>query len=218
MKTNEILQKDVQNALKWEPLLRAAEIGVTVNNGVVHLSGTVDSYSKKLEAETATKNVTGVTAVVEEIKVHFGSNWNRTNDEIAHAIVAALKDNWLIAADKVKVKVEDGWVTFTGSLPWYYQKMSAEDSVKNLYGVKGVTNNINIEPDVEEEIEAENVENALARSWWVNDADISVSVEDHEVTLAGSVSSFYQKTEAETIAWKTPGIWSVNNELTVDWD
>jgi osmotically-inducible protein OsmY len=218
MKTNEKLQEDVQNALKWEPLLHAAEIGVTVNNGVVHLSGTVDSYSKKLEAETATKNVTGVKAVVEEIKVHFGSNWNRTSDEIAQAIVTALKDNWLISADKVKVTVEDGWVTFTGSLPWHYQKMSAEGSVKNLYGVKGVTNNITIEPDIEEEIETENVENALARSWWVNDADITVSVEDHEVTLSGSVSSFYQKDEAGAIAWKTPGIASVNNELSVDWD
>jgi len=87
MKNNEILQKDVQEAIKWEPLLNAAEIGVIAKDGVITLSGTVDSYAKKLEAEHAAKNVAGVKAVVEKITVKFGSSWNKTDNEIASEVL-----------------------------------------------------------------------------------------------------------------------------------
>jgi osmotically-inducible protein OsmY len=218
MKTNAELQTDVQDAIKWEPLLNAAEIGVTAKDGVVSLTGVVDSYAKKLEAEDAAKKVIGVKALVEKIEVKFPGSWSKTNAEIANEVLTALKSNWSVPKDKVTVKVEDGWVTLEGELPWNYQSEAAKNAVKYLSGVKSVTNNIKIKPDIQDEIEKEDVENAISRSWSVDDCDINVSVSGKTVTLTGTVVSWYQKAEAGRIAWNTPGIWSVKNELAVDYE
>lgn len=154
MRNNAELQKDVQDAIKWEPLLNAAEIGVTVKDGVVTLTGNVDSYSKKSEAEDAAKNVAGVKAVVENINIKFSSNWAKKDDnEIANEILNAYKWNWKVPNDKVKVKVEKGWVSLGGELHWNYQKEAAKDAVKNLLGVMGVNNNITIKSETEDQIE-----------------------------------------------------------------
>jgi len=217
MKNNSELQTDVQNAIKWEPLLNAAEIGVTAKDGVISLTGVVDSYAKKLEAENAAKKVIGVKALVEKIEVKFPSSWAKTNLEIANEVLAALKSNWAVPTDKVTVKVEDGWVTLEGELPWDYQREAAKNAVNFLTGVKGVTNNIKIKSESHDAIEKKDVEEAIARSWSVDDSDISVSVSGTTVTLTGTVSSWYQRDEAGRIAWKTPGIWSVKNELAVDY-
>ncbi len=217
MKTNEELQKDVQDAIKWEPLLSAAEIGVTVDDGVVTLTGTVDIYSKKTEAEDAAKNVAGVKAVVEKIEVKYGSTWAKKDDnEIATEILHALKWNWRVPKDKVKVKVEKGFVTLGGELEWNYQKEAAEDAVRNLLGVTGVSNNITIRAEARDLIEKKNIESALGRNWWsMNNSDIMVKVSGNEVTLTGTVKSWYQKGEAARIAWNAPGVRTVDNELVV---
>lgn len=217
MKTNQELQTDVQNAIKWEPLLNAAEIGVTAKDGVVSLTGVVDSYLKKLEAENAAKKVIGVKALVEKIEVKFPSSWSKTNAEIAHEVITALEANWSVPKDKVTVKVEDGWVTLEGELPWNYQKEAAKSAVHYLTGVKGVTNNIKIKSESHDAIEKHDVENAIGRSWAVDDTDIQVAVSGTTVTLTGTVDSWYQKEEAGRIAWNTPGIWHVKNELVVDY-
>ena len=218
MKSNQELQTDVQNAIKWEPLLHAAEIGVTAKDGVVSLTGTVDSYPKKIEAENAAKKVIGVKALVEEIEVKFPSSWSKTNEEIAKEVVVALESNWSVPDKKVTVKVEDGWVTLEGELPWNFQKDAAKSAVNFLSGVKGVINNIKIKSDSHDEIEKEDVEDAIGRSFSVDDCDIDVSVSGTTVTLTGVVDSWYQKDEAGRIAWNTPGIWHVNNELAVDYE
>lgn len=217
MKNNQELQTDVQNAIKWEPLLNAAEIGVTAQDGVVSLSGVVDSYAKKMEAENAAKRVIGVKALVEKIEVKFPSSWLKTNDEIAKDILTALNANWSVPKDKVTVKVEDGWVTLEGELPWNYQREAAKSAVNYLMGVKGVTNNIKIKSESHDLIEQKDVEDAIGRSWSVDDSDIEVSVSGTTVTLKGTVTSWYQKEEAGRIAWNTPGIWHVKNELVVDY-
>ncbi len=217
MKTNEELQRDVQDAIKWEPLLYAAEIGVTAKDGIVSLSGVVDSYAKKLEAENATKRVVGVKALVEKIEVNYPSSWKKNNSEIANEVLTALKLNLSVPKDKVKVKVEDGWVTLEGELPWNYQKEAAKSAVNYLIGVKGVTNNIKIKPEIQNVIEKKDVEDAIRRSWSIDDSDIEVSVSGTTVTLKGTVHSWYQRDEADRIAWNTPGIWYVKNELTVDY-
>lgn len=217
MKNNAELQKDVQNAIKWEPLLNAAEIGVTAKDGVVSLTGVVDSYAKKMEAENAAKKVIGVKALVEEIEVKFPSSWVKSSSDIANEVLTALKSNWSVPKDKVTVKVEDGWVTLEGELPWNYQKEAAKNAVHFLLGVKGVTNNIKIKSESHDAIEKEDVENAIGRSWSINDSDIKVSVSGTTVTLSGTVTSWYQKDEAGRIAWNTPGIWHVKNELVVDY-
>jgi len=218
MKNNQELQTDVQNAIKWEPLLNAAEIGVTAKDGIVTLTGEVDSYAKKVEAENATKKVIGVTAVVEKIEVKFPNSWSKSNEEIAKEVVNALKSNWSVPDEKVSVKVEDGWVTLSGEFPWNYQKDAAKNAVNYLMGVKGVTNNITIKSGTHDAIEQEDVEEAIGRSWSIDDNDINVSVEGTTVTLSGTVTSFYQKEEAGRIAWNTPGIWSVKNQLSIDYE
>lgn len=217
MKSNTELQTDVQNAIKWEPLLHAAEIGVTAKDGVVSLTGVVDSYAKKVEAENAAKKVIGVKALVEKIEVHFPSAWTKTNAEIANEVLSALNANWSVPKDKVTVKVEDGWVTLEGELPWNYQKEAAKSAVHYLTGVKGVINNIKIKSESHDAIEQKDVENAIGRSWAVDDTDIQVEVSGTTVTLTGTVDSWYQKDEAGRIAWNTPGIWHVKNELVVDY-
>ena len=213
MKNNSELQADVQNAIKWEPLLNAAEIGVTAKDGVVSLTGVVDSYAKKLEAESAAKKVIGVKALVEGIEVKFPSDWSK----IANEVLAALKSDWVVPNDKVTVKVEGGWVTLDGELAWNYQKEAAKNAVKYLIGVKGITNNIKIKSESHDAIEQKDVEDAIARSWAIDDNDITVKVSGTTVTLTGIVTSWYQKEEAGRIAWNTPGIWHVKNELEVDY-
>ncbi len=217
MKSNQVLQSDVQDAIKWEPLLHAAEIGVTAKEGVVSLTGVVDSYAKKLEAETAAKKVIGVKALIENIEVKFPSSWTKTNLEVANAVLVALNSNWSVPKDKVTVKVEDGWVTLEGQLPWNFQREAAKSAVNFLSGVKGVTNNIKIKSESHNAIEQKDVEDAIGRSWSVDDSDINVSVSESTVTLSGTVNSWYQKEEAGRIAWNTPGIWHVENELAVDY-
>lgn len=218
MKTNSELQKDVQDAIKWEPLLNAAEIGVTVKDGVVSLTGIVDCYAKKIEAENAAKKVVGVKALVENIKIKFPNSWLKTDVEVANEVLAALNSNLMIPDERLKVSVEEGWVTLEGNLPWNYQRVAAKNAVHLLMGVKGVTNNIKIKSERRDAIEQIDVENALARSLSLDARDIKVEVKGTTVTLMGTVNSWYQKEEAARIAWNTPGIWFVNNELAVDYE
>lgn len=218
MRNNAELQKDVQDAILWEPLLNAAEIGVTVNDGIVTLSGTVDSYVKKLEAENAAKNVVGVKAIVEKIEIRFANSWSKSDNEIAVEVLNALKWNWQVPSDKIRVKVEDGWITLEGELTWNYQSEAAKKAIHHLMGVTGVTNNITIKPDINDTIEQQDVEAALERNGSIDASEINVKVSGTKVTLTGSVNSWYDKDEAARIAWNTPGIWNVVNDLQVEYD
>jgi len=217
MKNNEQIQKDVQDAIKWEPLLNAAEIGVTVKDGVVTLTGVVDNFFKKAEAEVAAKNVAGVKAVVEKIEIKSGNSLSKKDDsEIAAKIVNALKWNWPVPSDRVKVRVEKGWVTLEGELEWNYQKEAARNAVINLSGVTGVSNDITIKSETQDRIEKKDIESAFRRNWSLDEEDVTVKVSDHKVTLSGTVDSWYQKNEAARIAWNAPGVWEIDNKLVVD--
>ena len=216
--SNEELQKDVQDAIKWEPLLNPAEIGVIAEDGVITLTGTVDSYAKKLEAEDAAKSVKGVKAVIVKLEIKFNSEWEREDDsEIAGEIIEAAKWNWDIPEDKIKAKVENGWVTLDGEVDFYFQKEAIEDLVKNHSGITGVTNNITIE-ESEDQVEEKDIERALRRNWFIDDSNIEVHVSNHDVTLTGSVESWFERDKAERIAWNALGVWSVNNQLVLDYD
>ncbi len=215
MKTNETLQKEVQDAIKWEPSLHAAEIGVIVKDGIVTLTGTVDSFTKKVEAETAAKNVAGVKAVAENIKIHFESSFAKNDTEIANEIVSAWRWNWNVPDNKLKVKVENGWITLEGNVEWNYEKEAARKSVEKLNGVVGVSNNIILKSTYKDAVEETSITRAFGRSWSLNDNDVKVHVNHNNVKLTGTVSSLYQKDEAARLAWNTPGVWSVENELHV---
>lgn len=218
MITDKILQSAVQDAIAWEPLLHAAEIGVTAKDGVVSLTGEVNSYAKKIEAENAAKKVVGVKAVVEKIEVKYAHSWTKSSTQVADEVVAALKSNMSIPKDRITVKVEDGWVTLEGHLPWNYQREAAKIAIHHLPGVRGVTNDIKLKPDTHEEIEKNAVEHAIARTWLLDSNDIEVTVSGSSVTLTGVIHSLYQKDEAARVVWKTPGITQVKNELVVDYN
>lgn len=217
MKKNEDLQRDVQDAIKWEPLLHAAEIGVTAKDGIITLTGTVDSYAKKIEAENAAKKVVGVKAVVEKIAIKYIESLIKDDNEIAAAIVNAYQWNWEIPKNIVQIKVEGGWVTLEGEFQWNYQKEAAKFTATKIAGVKGVTNNITIKSDTNDIIEKSAIESALARNWATSCHNIEVSIADHVVTLKGTVYSLFQKEEAQRIAWNAPGVWMVNNDLFVEY-
>lgn len=218
MKTDSELQQDVIAQLKWEPFLREAEIGVSSKDGVVTLTGTVDVYTKKLDAEDAVKKVAGVKAVVEKIEVKYPNSWAKKDDgDIATEIVNAFNWNWEVPANKVKARVEKGWVTLEGELEWKYQSDAAREAVRNLLGVTGVTNNIKIKSQTEDAIEKSEIDGALKRNWTLSDQDIVVTVSGHKATLTGTVESWYQKEEAARLAWNAPGVWNVGNELIVEY-
>lgn len=219
MKDNAMLQKDVQNAIKFEPLLNATEIGVIVKDGIVTLTGVVNSFAKKAEAEEATKKVAGVKAVVEKIDIKFDGNWeNKEDDEIAEEVLNAFKWNDKVPGEKVKVKVEKGWVTLEGEFYWNYEREAAYNAVKNLLGVKGVYNNIKLKSASSDLIEKEDIENAFKRNASLFNKDIQVKVVGHHAILTGFVDSWYQKEEAGRVAFNARGVWSVDNDLAIEYN
>ncbi len=209
------IKQNVEDALKWEPALYNSEIGVEVKDGVVTLTGVVDSYEKKLHAEDTAKNVSGVRAVVEKIEIKFNATGDQTDTQIAESVVNALSKNWETRDNKIKVKVENGQVTLEGEVLWNYQKEAIKDTVFKLQGVRSVVNSIQVKPITHDEIEKRDIESALIRNWAIDQDDIGVEVAGNSVTLTGRVESIYQKDEAERIAWNAPGVWMVDNEILV---
>lgn len=217
MKHNETLKNEVLAAIRVEPLLDTAHIEVTANEGIVTLSGTVDSYVKKRAAEHVTGKVPGVHAVAEKIKVKFGADDAKTDEALASEILKALQFSPDLLKDTISVLVEDGWVTLEGKVKWITQKEEAERAVHHLLGVRMITNNISIRSEREDDVERATIKNALLRNWAIDDQEIEVSVLGNQVTLIGKVHSLYQRDTAERIAWDAPGVCSVHNKLTIDY-
>lgn len=216
MKTDETLQKDIEKSLKWEPQLKDAEIGVKVTKGVVTLTGTVDTYYKKSEAEKAVKKVHGVKAIVEEITVRPGDSKNINDSYLAAKILDVFKSNFFIPDKNILVFVEKGWVTLEGNVSWNYQKEAAKNAVALLDGVRGISNRITTKSERKDIVKRNAIEKALSSNAALEDDDIHVLVKDNDVTLSGLVKSLWDKEESERIAWKAPGVWSVSNEIIVD--
>lgn len=216
MKSDSEIQKDVMEELRWEPLLNASEIGVAVKNGVVTLSGTVNTYSKKLAAEEAAKRVMGVKAVAEDIEVKIALLGKKTDADIAEAVISALKWHTSVPDEKIKVKVEDGWVTLDGQVEWEYQRIAAKNAVNNLTSVAGVTNNIKIVSTIKTTDVKNKIAAAFQRSATVDAERINISAEGSKVILTGKVRSYVEKRDAENAAWLAPGVNTVENKLEID--
>ncbi len=218
MKTNEELQKDVIQEIKWDPQLRtvATEIGVSAKDGVITLSGIVDTYARKLAAEKAAQRVHGVKVVAVDIEVKPVKTGIKSDTEIAEAVNNALKWNSAVNEDRIEVKVDNGWVYLNGQVEWEYEKRTAESAIKNLLGVRGVTNNITIKSKV---IDATDIKNKISEAFHRNarlDSNaIRVEVVGSTVTLKGTVRSWTEKEEAERVAWSSPGVLTVDNRIEI---
>lgn len=213
--TDKDLKQHVQSALDWEPSLDASDIGVSVDEAVVTLRGNVASYAEKVTAERVALRVYGVKAVANDLVVHLVSGFARTDTEIAQAAVAALKWNTMVPDDRVTVTVNDGWLALNGTLDWQYQKDAAARAVRDLTGVKGVTNSIIVQPHVKTIDVRDKIEAAFKRSAEIDARRINVNAADGKVILSGNVHSWAERQEAARAAWAAPGVTQVEDHLAI---
>jgi osmotically-inducible protein OsmY len=215
MRSDSEVERDVRDELKWDPDLNADDIAVSVKNGVVTLAGFVPSYADKFEAEAAAKRVAGVHAVANDLEVRLPAIDERPDPDIARDAVAALKAELPISHDRIKVIVKDGWMTLEGAVEWQYQKTTAENAVRRVKGVKGVTNVIAVKPKVEPSELKRKIMEAFKRNAEVDANRITVEASGSEVILKGTVRSWIEREEAERVAWSAPGITKVEDRIVV---
>ena len=215
MKTDSQLKKDVMDELAWEPSVNATLIGVSVQHGVVTLTGHIDTYAEKAAAERVVQRVEGVRAVAMELDVKLAPNHQRSDSEIADAAQAALKAQALVPFDRIRLKVEKGWLTLSGEVEWDYQRNQAERTVQSLLGVVGVSNRIVLKSRAVPGDVSIRIRDALNRHAEREAKGIDVSVSDSTVTLKGTVHSWAERNAAQGAAWSAPGISLVVNELRV---
>ncbi len=213
--TDEQIQADVLEELKWDTRVRPNEIGVAVKDGIVTLTGWVDSYLKKMAAEEAAHRVPGVKAVANDIEVRLPGFAERTDTDLAAAVLNALRWDAAIPAGKVDVTVSQGWVTLKGEVEYAFQKRDAERAVRRLSGVKGVSNLITVKPQVLPTDLKQQIERALIRNAETDARRITVEVEGNKVILRGTVRSYAEKQAAEDTAWSAPGVTEVENRIVI---
>jgi osmotically-inducible protein OsmY len=216
MKSDYQIQEDVMEELKWQPYLSTSQIGVAVSNGVVTLSGQVDSYSKKLAAENVAKKVSGVKAIAEDIQIDISLPDRKTDADVAGAVVNALKWHSAVREEKIKIKVEDGIVRLEGEVEWEYQRTSAKSAIENLAGVRGVINLITVKPRITPSEIQQKISSAFHRSATIDSGKVSVEVIGSKVILSGTVRSFAEKEDAQSAAWNAPGVTSVESKLEIE--
>lgn len=212
-RTDQAIQEEVLKELQWEPRVRPNEIGVSVRDAIVTLTGWVDSYLKKWDAEQAAYRVRGVKAVVNDIEVKLAGE--KTDPDIAAAVVRALEWDSAVPNDKIRVTVSKGWVTLEGEVEWQFQKEDAESLARRISGVKGVTDLITVKPSVTSSDLKQKIEQALVRSAQIDANRITVEVQGNKAILRGTVRSWAEREEAERAAWAAPGILSVDNRIVI---
>ncbi len=219
MKTDDQLQKDVMAEIRWDPQLAgvATEIGVTARDGVVTLAGEVDTYSRKLAAERAAQRVAGVKVVAVDIEVRVPTATNKSDTELARAIRNALKWNSSVNEDRIEVKIDNGWVYLDGTVEWEFERRCAKTAIEDLVGIRGITNNIRVKSErIDEKDIRQRITAAFHRSANLDASTIRVQTLGNTVRLYGTVRSWAEKEEAEKVAWASPGVYNVDNQITID--
>jgi osmotically-inducible protein OsmY len=213
--TDKELQQHVRNALDWEPSVDVADVGVTVDHGIVTLRGDIRSFTEKMTAERVALGVYGVKAVANDLTVRIFQPGERSDSDIAAAAVNAFKWNSQIPADRISVVVGNGWITLKGEVDWNFQRDAAARAVRDLLGVVGVTNSITVRPHVSVSDVKSKIEAALRRSAEVDARRINVSTTDGKVVLTGNVHSWVERREAVQAAWAAPGVSAVDDRLAI---
>ncbi len=215
MSTDHQLQQAVLEELAWEPSVIAAHIGVAADKGVITLTGRVTDYPQKHAAEMAAHRVRGVKAVVEAIEVQLPVETARSDAEIAAAAIDRLGWDVTIPKDSVQIQVEDGWVTLSGEVDWFFQKDNASKALRHLFGVRGLSDDITVKPRVDVGNISDAITHALHRSWFFDPKTVQVSAHGSVVHLTGTVHLPYDRQLAAATAWSAAGVTDVENDITL---
>lgn len=215
MRPDSEIERDVRDELQWNPDLDASDIAVSVKDGVVTLAGFVKSYVDRYEAEAAAKRVAGVVGVANDLEVRLPNFDERPDPDIARDAAAAIKSQLPISSEHIKIVVKNGWVTLEGQAEWQYQKNTAENAVRRIRGVRGVTNAIALKPHIEPTELKRKIQEAFRRNAEVDANRITIEARGGEVILRGSVRSWTEREEAERIAWSAPGVTKVEDQIVV---
>lgn len=221
METDDELREQIQDELEWDPRFDGKHIGVIVRDGIVTLTGHVDSWTDKLNIEEAVRRTKGVKAYVEDLVVRLKDKSKRSDEEIAEVALKNLKWNTNIPIGGVIVKVEDGWITLEGEVDWDYQREAAKNAVKNLIGVKGLRNDLKLRQKIRtEKLKPEDIKQKIRKSFernaQIDAGHIVVDAEGSKIILRGSVQSWAEKKQAEKIAFFAPGVREVENKIEID--
>lgn len=214
--SDKTLRQAVMDELEWDPSFNAQHIGVAVEEGVVTLTGHVGSYVERLAAEKAVKRVKGVRAIAEEIDVRFPNDKKTSDDQIARRALDVIAWDSTIPKDKIQIKVQNGFVTLSGEVDWFYQRDDAEAAVRKLTGVKGLSNEVKVKPQVRGTDIKQRIETALKRNAEVEADAIKVTVQEGRVILDGKVKAWYERELAERTAWSAPGVISVEDRISIN--
>jgi len=217
MKTDADLKRDVTAELAWDPAVNSTDIGVAVKDGVVTLTGHIDTFAQKHAATRALRRVNGVKAIAVELDVKLAPDHKRSDTDIAVSVEHALKWNTLVPVDAIKPSVDHGWVTLRGEVDWEYQRSAVEKAVRPLIGVVGVSNEITLRPRTQAQVAnlARKIEDALTRQAIREAQHIQIGVDGTTVKLTGKVHSWQEREAAQWVAWTAPGVRSVINELAI---
>ena len=216
--TDSQLRQDIIDELEFDPSFSGEHVGVAVDKGVVTLGGHVNSYAEKLAAIAAARRVKGVHAIAENIEVHRSYQKATSDDQIAKRALDILNWDVLVPPNAVDVLVHDGWLTLSGNVNWYFEKAAAEEDVRKLSGVRGITNMIAIKPQIGSADVKSKIDAALKRHAEVEANAISVSVQNgNKVVLEGAVDTWGERRAVEDAAWSVPGVASVEDRLTINW-
>ena len=215
MKTDADLKRDVSAELAWDPAVRSTAIGVAVKDGVVTLTGHLDTFAEKHAVSRAVQRVAGVKAVALELDVRLSPDHKRNDTDIATSAEHALQWNTSVPAQAISLTVDHGWVTLRGEVEWDYQRRSVEKAIRPLIGVVGISNEIKLRVRPQAADLARNIESALLRQAIREARQIQVAVDGNTVRLTGTVHSWHERAAAQGVAWSAPGVNAVVNELRV---